>query len=80
LFYNEKRHKQLHRTAMGSPVSVVVAEIITQNFEEWALPLWLLYVDDTFTAVHKVEIGNFHEHFRQNAEIHFTKEIEKIVK
>ena len=43
---------------MGSPVSVVVAEIVTQNIEQQALatytrniPLWLRYVDDTFIAV-----------------------------
>ena len=46
---------------MGSPVSVVVAEIAMQNIEERALrtyrqtiPLWLRYIDDTFTAVHKI--------------------------
>ena len=46
---------------MGSPVSVV-AEIVMQHVEELALatcrqaiPLWLRYVDDTFTAVHKDE-------------------------
>ena len=83
--YNGKHYKQLHGTAMGSPVSVVVAEIVMQNIEEQALatytrtvPLWLRYVDDTFTAVHKDGIDDFHEHLnRQNADIHFTKEIEK---
>ena len=67
--YNGKHYKQLHRTAMGSPVSVVVAEIVMQHVEERALatcrqtiPLWLCYVDDTFTAVHKDEIDNFHDH------------------
>ena len=83
--YNGKRSKQLHGTAMGSPVSVVVAEIVTQNIEERALatykrtlPLWLRYVDDTFTAVHKDEIDDFHEHINgQNADIQFTKEIEE---
>ena len=56
--YNGKHYKQLHGTAMGSPVSVVVAEIVMQNIEERALatcrqtiPLWLRYVDDAFTAV-----------------------------
>ena len=40
------------------------------------LPLWLSYVDDTFTAVHKDEINTFHEHLnRQNPHIQFTKEI-----
>ena len=37
-----------------------------------------LYVDDTFTAVHKDEIDTFHEHLnRQNPHIQFTKEIEE---
>ena len=60
--YSGKHYKQLHGTAMGSPVSVVVAEIVMQNIEEQALatytrtvPLWLRCVDDTFTAVHKTE-------------------------
>ena len=83
--YNGKHYKQLHGTAMGSPVSVFVAEIIMQNIEEQALatyvrtvPLWLRYVDDTFTAVHKDGIDDFHEHLsRQNADIQFTKEIEE---
>ena len=83
--YNGKHYKQLHGTAMGSPVSVVVAEILMQNIKERALatykrtlPLWLRYVDDTFTAVHKDEINDFHEHLNgQNADIQFTKEIEE---
>ena len=83
--YNGTHYKQLHGTAMGSPVSVVVAEIVMQNIEERALatykrtlPLWLRYVDDTFTAVHKDEIDDFHEHLNgQNADIQFTKEIEE---
>ena len=83
--YNGKHYKQLHGTAMGSPVSVVVAEIVMQNIEEQALatytrtiPIWLRYVDDTFTAVHKDGIDDFHEHLnRQNADIQFTKEIEE---
>ena len=41
------------------------------------IPLWLRYVDDTFTAVHKDEIDEFHHHLNeQNADIQFTKEIE----
>ena len=75
----EVHYKQLHGTAMGSPVSVVVAEIVMQNIEEQALatytrtvPLWLHYVDNTFTAVHKDGIDDFHEYLnRQNADIQF---------
>ena len=83
--YNGKHYKQLHGTAMGSPVSVVVAEIVMQNIEERALatcrqtiPLWLRYVDDTFTALHKDEIDDFHKHLNeQHADIQFTREIEE---
>ena len=32
--YNGKHYKQLHGTAMGNPVSVVVAQIVMQNIEE----------------------------------------------
>ena len=64
---------------MGSPVSVVVAEIVMKNIEEQALATYTLrYVDDTFTAIHKDGIDDFHEHLnRQNADIEFTKEIEE---
>ena len=63
----------------------VVAEIVMQHVEERALatcrqiiPLWLRYVDDTFTAIHKDEIDAFHDHLKeQNADIQFTKEIEE---
>ena len=83
--YNGKHYKQLHGTAMGSPVSVAVAEIVMQNIEEQALatysetlPLWLRYVDDTITAVHESKIDEFHEHLnKQNINIQFTKEIEE---
>ena len=44
----------------------------------WTVPLWLRYVDDTFIAVHKDGIDNFHEHLnRQNADIQFTTKIEE---
>ena len=52
---------------MGSPVSLVVAEIVMQNIEKQALAsykrtiiLWLRYVDDTFTALHRDEIDDFY--------------------
>ena len=83
--YNGKHYKQLHGTAMGSPVSVVVAEIVMQNIEESALstcwqtiPLWLRFVDDTFTAVRQDEIDAFHHHLNgQNTDIQFTREVEE---
>ena len=57
---------------MGSPVSVVLAKIAMQNVEKQALatysetlPLWLLYADDTITAVHKNKIDEFNEHLNK---------------
>ena len=52
-----------------------------QHVEERALatcrqtiPLWLRYVDDTFTAVHKDEIDAFHDHLNeQNADIVYQR-------
>ena len=41
-------------------------------------PLWLRYVDDIFTAIHKYKFDTFHEHLNeQNADIQFTKEIKE---
>ena len=85
--YNGKLYKQLYGTAMGSPVSVVVAEIVMQNVEESALstcrqtiPLWLRYVDDTFTAVRHDESDAFHHHLNeQNTDMQFTREVEGMV-
>ena len=70
---------------MGPPVSVAVAEIVMQNIDEQVLAtymrtilFWLRHVDDTFTAVYKDEIDDFHEHLnRQNADMQFTKKIEE---
>ena len=68
-FLVQRQTLPIHGTAMGSPVSVVEAEIVMQNIEEQvpatytrAIPLWLRYVDDTFTAVDKDGVDDFHEH------------------
>ena len=79
--YNGKHYKQLQGSAMGSPVSVAVAEIVMQNVEEQVLATYtrtVRYVDDTFSAVHKDGIDDFHLNLnRQNTNIQFTKEIEE---
>ena len=76
--YYSKHYKQLHGTAIGSSVSVVVAEIVVRNIKEQAvatysetLSLWLRYIDDTIPAVHKNKMNEFHEHLnKQNTSIY----------
>ena len=83
--YNGNFYQQLHGTAMGSPVSVVVAEIVMQRLEEKALAtyldspsFWYRYVDDTLTSLKKSEKIDFLNHLnRQNPSIQFTMEPEK---
>ena len=83
--FNGKHYEQLHGTAMGSPVSVVVAEIVMQKIEKEALesydltlPFWFRYVDDTITALPSEHIDAFHIHLnQQNNHIQFTRELEK---
>ena len=82
--YNGRHYKQLHGTAMGSPVSVVVAEIVMQHIEKQALAtydqtlhFWFCYVDDTITILQTDDIDVFHGHLnRQNSDIQFTRELE----
>ena len=82
--YNGRHCKQLHGTAMGSPVSVVVAEIVMQHIEKRALAtydqtlhFWFRYVDDTITILQTDDIDVFHGHLnRQNSDIQFTRKLE----
>ena len=55
--YDHKHYKQIHGTAMGSPVSAVMANMVMEDLEERALttltnqPLfWKRFVDDVSTA------------------------------
>ena len=57
---------------MGSPVSVVVAEIVMQYKEERALstyqrtlPFLFRYVDDTIPALQQDDIESFHNHINE---------------
>ena len=60
LQFQETCYQQKQGTAMGSPVSVTVANLVMEDVEQRALssfqstePLfWKRYVDDTCTAIH----------------------------
>ena len=69
LSFRGKVYHQAQGTAMGSPVSVVVANLMMEDIEERALftfhsppRFWKRYVDDTCTALHPDLIEPFHSH------------------
>ena len=69
---------------MGSPVSVVVAEIVMQHIEKRALAtydqtlhFWFRYVNVTITILQTDDIDVFHGHLnQQNSDMQFTRELE----
>ena len=66
---DHKHYKQIHGTAMGSPVSAVMANMVMENLEERALttltnqPLfWKRFVDDVSTTTKLVSTQTFLKH------------------
>ena len=82
--FNGNFYEQKFGTAMGSPVSPIVANIFMQDLEtkavqysEFIPKVWYRYVDDTFVIIEKEHEDYFFEHFNLiNPSIQFTKEIE----
>ena len=76
--------QQLHGTAMGSPVSVSVANLVMEDVEERALasydvelPFWKRYVDDVCTVIPRNRVQHFLQHLNNTEpSIQFTAEIE----
>ncbi|XP_028415509.1 uncharacterized protein LOC114538574 [Dendronephthya gigantea] len=80
--FRGRYYKQIHGTAMGSPVSVIVANLVMEELEIKALNTFVdslrfyyRFVDDTITALKKSQISNFHDHLNtQSDHIKFTVE------
>ena len=83
--YNGKTYQQKDGVCMGSPLGPVLANVFMVYLEESIapklkpiMPIWLRYVDDTFTLVKKGKLqeilrvlNNFHENIK------FTHEFEE---
>lgn len=82
---NGKFYKQKWGTAMGSPVSVVVANLFMEALEQSALEsfphpvkYWRRYVDDTFVIIKRNLVAELLDHLnKQHAKIRFTCEVEE---
>ena len=62
---NSVIYRQIKGTPMGSPISVVIAEIVLLHIEDIAIPnihdsiyFWYHYVDDVFTCIKNDDINN----------------------
>ena len=81
--FNKKFYKQLQGTAMGSPVSPVIANIYIKHFESLAIPSsptlikwWFRYVDDVHSATRKDQVNKLQEHLNSiDPHIKFTIEL-----
>ena len=81
---NGEFYKQKKGTAMGSPVSVVVANLFMEEVERAALQsfthpvkTWKRFVDDTFVIIGKEHVDALHEHLNiQASGVSFTVERE----
>ena len=83
--YNGSIYEQKDGAAMRCPVSVVMANLYMESFEEQAITtspyeprIWKRYVDDAFTILDRENVDDFLQHLNnQQPSIRFTMETEK---
>ena len=85
--YNEKLYKQILGTPMGSPISVVIAEIVMQKIEKTILEntayninLWKRYVDDVLAIIpenSQDQLLNYINSVNSNIQLTLETEINK---
>ena len=82
LYFRGKIDCQIFGVAMGSPISVIIENLVKENVEEGAMStflnphkVWRRYVDDTFVIIKKIEVDEFYNHIN-NIEPSITLTIE----
>ncbi|XP_076056349.1 uncharacterized protein LOC143034298 [Oratosquilla oratoria] len=83
--FRDHTYHQRKGTTMGSPISVVVAEVVTQRLEDQLLSvapslleLWTEYVDDVFAILDSKDVEPFFSHINSiKPAIEFSMELEK---
>ena len=68
LCFRKKFYRQIFGVAMGSPIFVIVANLVMESIENKMLKdfvspprIWLRYIDDTFVVLKKTKVVSFHE-------------------
>ena len=80
--FQSRFFEQLQRTAIGSPISPIVANLYIEEFENKAINtaefpprVWKRYVDDTFVVIEANKKQSFLDHINSvEPFIHFTME------
>ena len=83
--FQDQIYRQKHGTPMGSPVSVVLAEMMMQKIEDqienhsfFTPKLWRRYVDDIICILPKEQVESYLIHINSiNSNIQFTVEKEE---
>eukprot|EP00061_Rhincodon_typus_P006898 g27996.t1 len=81
--FNSQIYEQINGTHIGSPISGLIAEAVTQRLENMALQLiqpklWIQYMDDTFVIIKWTKLEETHELINNTLTgIRFTREEEK---
>ena len=82
--FNDKFYKQIFGTPTGSPVSLILADIVMADLEEkcfkmlnYTLIFYFRYVDDILTCIPKEKINYTFKIFNSyNSNLKFTHELE----
>ena len=80
--FQDRLYEQQEGTAMGSPISPIVANLFMEDFERRAIEssshppcFWRRFVDDTFTIIYTAHKESFLEHLNSiDDHIQFTNE------
>ena len=83
--FEGKYYQQIFGVPMGSPISVVIANLVMEYVEQKAISsfssspkLWKRFVDDTFVIMHTNEVNRFFDHLNSvDPNINFTMELEQ---
>ena len=84
-FIFQGKHQQIFGVPMGSPISVVIANLVMDYVEQKAISsfssspkLWKRFIDDTFVIIQTNEVNRFFDHFNDaDSSINFTIELEQ---